>query len=56
MSFVLQEVIEELEGFRSLEPLKKLNQENLAKVAAHYGIITGCTICGSSKSLRVKTG
>ena len=37
MSFVLQEVIEELEVSRSLDPLKKLKKENLAKVGAHYG-------------------
>ena len=38
MAFVLQEVIEELEGSRSLEPDKKLKNKNLAEVAAHYGI------------------
>ena len=39
MAFVLQEVIEELERSHSLESLKKLKKENLAKVSAHYGII-----------------
>ena len=38
MAFVLQDVINEIEETRSLEPLKKLKKENLAKVAAHYGI------------------
>ena len=38
MAFVLQEVINEIEETRSLEPLKKLKRENLVKVAAHYGI------------------
>ena len=38
MTFVLQEVIEELEESRSLDPLKKLNKENLTKVAAHFRI------------------
>ena len=38
MAFVLQDVINEIEGTRSLEPLKKLKKENLVKVAAHYGI------------------
>ena len=38
MAFVLQDVIYEIEETRSLEPLKKLKKENLAKVAAHYGI------------------
>ena len=38
MAFVLQNVINEIEETRSLEPLKKLKKENLVKVAAHYGI------------------
>ena len=38
MAFVLQEVINEIEETRSLEPLKKLKKGNLVKVAAHYGI------------------
>ena len=38
MAFVLQEVINEIEETRSLEPIKKLKKENLIKVAAHYGI------------------
>ena len=38
MAFVLQDVINEIEEIRSLEPLKKLKKENLVKVAAHYGI------------------
>ena len=38
MAFVLQEVINEIEETRSLEPLKKKKKENLLKVAAHYGI------------------
>ena len=38
MIFVLQDVIEELEESRSLEPLKKLKKENLVKVALHFGI------------------
>ena len=38
MAFVLQDIINEIEGTRSLEPLKKLKKEKLIKVAAHYGI------------------
>ena len=38
MAFVLQDVINEIEETRSLDPLKKLKNENLVKVAAHYGI------------------
>ena len=38
MAFVLDDVINEIEETRSLEPIKKLKQENLNKVAAHYGI------------------
>ena len=38
MAFVLQDVINEIEETRGLEPLKKLKKENLIKVAAHYGI------------------
>ena len=38
MAFVLQDVINEIEETHSLEPLKKLKNENLVKVAAHYGI------------------
>ena len=38
MAFVLQDVINEIEETRSLEPLKKLKKENIVKVAAHYRI------------------
>ena len=38
MAFVLQEVINEIEETRSLEPLKKFKKESLVKVAVHYGI------------------
>ena len=38
MAFVIQDVIKELKGSRSLEPLEKLKKENLAKVSAHSGI------------------
>ena len=38
MAFVLQDVINEIEETRSLDPLKKLKKENLIKVATHYGI------------------
>ena len=38
MAFVLQDVINEIEETRGLEPLKKLKKENLVKVAAHYRI------------------
>ena len=38
MAFVLQDVINEIEETRSLEPLKKFKKENLIKVADHYGI------------------
>ena len=38
MAFVLQDIINEIEETRSLEPLKKFKKENLLKVAVHYGI------------------
>ena len=38
MAFVLQDVINEIEETRSLEPLNKFKKENLIKVAVHYGI------------------
>ena len=38
MAFVLDDVINEIEETRSLEPLKKFKKENLVKVAVHYGI------------------
>ena len=38
MAFELQDVINEIEETRSLDPLKKLKKENLVKVAAHYRI------------------
>ena len=38
MAFVLQDVINEIEETRSLEPLKKFKKENLIKVAVHYRI------------------
>ena len=38
MAFVLDDVINEIEETRSLDPLKKLKKENLIKVTAHYGI------------------
>ena len=38
MAFVLQDIINEIEETRSLDPLKKLKKENLVKVAAHYRI------------------
>ena len=38
MALVLQDVINEIEETRSLEPLKKFKKENLVKVAVHYGI------------------
>ena len=38
MAFVLQDVINEIEETRSLEPLKKLKKENLVDVAVHFGI------------------
>ena len=47
MAFVLQDVINEIEETRSLEPLKKLKKENLIKVAAHYGITP---VIGATKS------
>ena len=47
MAFVLQDVINEIEETRSLEPLKKLTKENLVKVAAHYGITPAA---GATKS------
>ena len=47
MAFVLQDVINEIEETRSLEPLKKLKKENLVKVAAHYGITP---VVGATKS------
>ena len=38
MAFVLQEVIKELEGSRSLDPIKNLKKKNLVEVAVHFGI------------------
>ena len=35
MAFVLQDVIKEIEESHSLDPIKKLKKENLAKVFAH---------------------
>ena len=35
MAFVLPGVIKEIEESRSLDPIKKLKKENLAKVSAH---------------------
>ena len=48
MAFVLQDVINEIEEARSLEPLKKLKKENLNKVAAYYGI-TPAVSCWCNK-------
>ena len=47
MAFVLQDVIKELEGSHSLEPLKKLKKENLGKVTVHC-VITPAV--GATKS------
>ena len=47
MAFVLQDVIEEIEKSRSLDPHKKLKKENLVKVAAHFGITPAA---GATKS------
>ena len=38
MAFVLQDVIEELERSRSLEPIKRLKKKNLVEVTVHLGI------------------
>ena len=38
MTFVLQDVINEIEETRSLDPLNKLKIENPNKVSAHYRI------------------
>ena len=38
MAFVLQDVINEIEETRSLDPLKKLKKKNFAEVAVHFGI------------------
>ena len=39
MAFVLQDVINEIEETRSLEPLKKLKKENLIKVfKSHWAL------------------
>ena len=38
MAFMLEDVFNEIKESRSLEPLKKLKEENLVKVAAHYRI------------------
>ena len=35
---MLEDVINEIKESRSLEPLKRLKNENLVKVTAHYGI------------------
>ena len=47
MAVVLQDVINEIEENRSLDPLKKLKKENLIKVAAYYRITPGV---GTTKS------
>ena len=47
MAFVLQDVINEIEETRSLEPLKKFKKEILVKVAVHY-VITPAV--GATKS------
>ena len=47
MAFVLQDVISEIEESHSLEPLKRLKKENLAKVAANYRITQAA---GATKS------
>ena len=47
MAFVLEDIIEELERFHSLEPLKKLKKTNLAQVAVHFGITPAA---GATKS------
>ena len=47
MAFVLDDVINEIEETRSLDPLKKFKKENLVKVAAHYGITP---VVGATKS------
>ena len=38
MAFVLDDVLMRLKRLVVREPLKKLEKENLVKVAAHYGI------------------
>ena len=47
MAFVLQDVINEIEETRSLDPLKKLKKKNLAEVAVHFGIMPAI---GATKS------
>ena len=38
MAFVLQDVINEMEESRSLEPIKMLKKKNLVEVAVHFRI------------------
>ena len=38
MAFVLQDVINEIEETRSLDPIKNLKKKNLVEVAVHFGI------------------
>ena len=40
MAFVLQDVIEELEKFHSLDPIKKLKKNNLVEVTVYLGIFS----------------
>ena len=47
MAFVLQDVINEIEDSRSLEPLKKLKKEILVQVALHFEITP---VVGETKS------
>ena len=47
MAFVLDDVINEIEETRSLEPFKKLKKENLVEVDVHFGITSAV---GATKS------
>ena len=38
MAFVLQDVINEMEESRSLDPIKMLKKKNLVEVDVHFGI------------------
>ena len=49
MTFVLEDVIEELERSRSLERIKMLKKKNLAEVAVHFGITSA--VCATKSHI-----
>ena len=55
MVFVLQDVIKELEGSRSLDALKELKKENLVKVAPFSKSFLA-TVCSSEVTKGTRKG